>query len=350
VSETAENPAHFGPATTDIDVHPAGPGPGPGRRVAPPLPVDLLRRGSLIGAWAVMFLVYGALKPSTFLTAGTLQTIFGSQEALVFIALGAMTAFVVGEFDLSVAANMGLSATLVPVLVTVQHVPVALACLIGLAASLAVGAVNAFIIVRLGIDAIITTLGMATLLGGISYRIADSGAVSLNSPTLASIANADFLGLPASFYYGLALAALLTYILGGTALGRHMAFVGSNRSVARLAGIRVQRIRTGAYLASSAMCGLGGILLVGGVGGFDPTTAISYLLPALSATFLGTAVIKPGRFNPAGTIIAIYFLSTGIVGLELLGYAGWISDVFYGAALIIAIILATYLRAGRRAA
>jgi ribose transport system permease protein len=303
----------------------------------------------LIVAWAVMILVYALVDRSSFLTPGTFQTIFGSQVALVFIALGAMSAFAVGEFDLSVAANLGLSATLVPVLITNHGMSVAVSCVIAILASLAVGAVNAFIIVGLGIDAIVTTLGMATLLGGLEAQFSNSGAVSFQSSALSNIVNHSLLGLPLGFYYGLALAAVLTYVLGFTALGRHMAFVGSNRAVARLAGVRVQRIRSGAYMASAAMCGLGGVLLAAEVGGFDSSTAPSYLLPALSATFLGTAVIRPGRFNPAGTIIAIYFLTTGIVGLQLLGYAGWVSDVFYGAALIIAITLATRLRPAARA-
>jgi ribose transport system permease protein len=59
---------------------------------------------------------------------------------------------------------------------------------------------------------------------------------------------------------------------------------------------------------------------------------------------LGTAVIQPGRFNPIGTFVAIYFLATGIIGLELLGAAGWVSDVFYGGVLVIAVTVATVLR------
>jgi ribose transport system permease protein len=71
---------------------------------------------------------------------------------------------------------------------------------------------------------------------------------------------------------------------------------------------------------------------------------VTYLLPTVSAVFLGTAAIRPGRFNPVGTFIGVYFLATGILGLEELGLAGWISDVFYGAALIIAVMLTTLLR------
>jgi ribose transport system permease protein len=71
---------------------------------------------------------------------------------------------------------------------------------------------------------------------------------------------------------------------------------------------------------------------------------VTYLLPTVSAVFLGTAVIRPGRFNPIGTFFAVYFLATGILGLEELNLAAWISDVFYGAALIIAVMLTTLLR------
>jgi ribose transport system permease protein len=59
---------------------------------------------------------------------------------------------------------------------------------------------------------------------------------------------------------------------------------------------------------------------------------------------LGTAVIQPGRFNPIGTFVAIYFLATGIIGLELLGASGWVSDVFYGGVLVIAVTIATVIR------
>ena len=292
-------------------------------------------------------ITFGALKPNTFLTVGTMQTIFGSQQALVFIALGALCAFSVGEFDFSVAAVAGLTATVASVLVTEQHLNVWLACLISIVIALGIGAFNAFLIIRIGINPIVTTLGVATLIGGISSRISNGGSVTLQSSALTKFSSVKVLGLPINFFYGLAVAVIFTYIISSTPLGRHMLFVGSNRSVARLAMVRVDRIRAGAYMMSSLLCGLGGLLLVGTVGGFDPSSAPSFLLPALSATFLGTAVIQPGRFNPTGSMIAIYFLATGIVGLQLLGFAGWISDVFYGAALIIAIVLSTLFRRER---
>jgi ribose transport system permease protein len=302
-------------------------------------------RHALVGVWVLVAGFFAVVEPGTLLTSGTFQTIFGSQQALVFLGMAAVVTFAVGEFDLSISAILGLAATLVPVLVVVHGWSPLMASVAAVAACMAVGALNGFIVVVLGIDAIITTLGMGTFILGITSGFSHSEAVSGLSNSFGNVANTVVaLGLPISFFYGLALALLIAYVMRFTALGRHMAFVGANREVARLAGVRVARIRIGAYVTSGLLCGLGGVLVAASVGGFDPNSSPTYLLPALSATFLGTAVIKPGRFNPMGTLVAIYFLVTGIVGLQLLGYTGWVSDVFYGAALVIAVIVSTITR------
>jgi ribose transport system permease protein len=302
-------------------------------------------RYSLVGAWLVLAGVYVIIESKTFLTSGTFETVFGSQEPLVFLGMASVIVFSVGEFDLSVSAMLGLSATLVGVLVVNDGWGYVPACIAATAAATLVGLANGLIVVRLGIDAIVTTLGMSTLVLGIASGISHAEAIAGLSTSFSSIADHTLLlGLPISFFYGLVLAAVIAYVMRFTALGRHMSFVGANREVARLAGVRVARIRIGVYIMSGFVCGVGGVLLAATVGGFDANTSPTYLLPALSATFLGTAAIKAGRFNPLGTMVAIYFLATGIIGLELLGYTGWISDVFYGAALIIAVVISTITR------
>lgn len=305
----------------------------------------LVSRYALVGVWLAVAGFYVAIEPDLMLTSGTFQTIFGSQVALVFLGMAAVVTFAVGEFDLSIASIFGVSATLVPLLVVKYGWSPVTASLAALAICAAIGAINGLIIVRLGIDAIITTLGMGTLLLGLTSGFSQSEAVAGLSDSFSKIANTTVLfGLPISFFYGVALAGLIAYVMAYTALGRHMAFVGANREVARLAGVRVARIRIGSYVVSGLLCGIGGILTAATVGGFDSNSSPTYLLPALSATFLGTAAIRPGRFNPIGTMVAIYFLVTGIVGLQLLGYSGWVSDAFYGAALIIAVIVSTLTR------
>jgi ribose transport system permease protein len=297
-----------------------------------------------VAIWAVLALIYAALAPDSFLQYGTFRAIFGSQQALVFLALALVCVFVVGEFDLSVASNMGLAATIVPVLVVLHGVPVYAAVIVAILASTLVGLINGLIVVKLRMNPIVITLGMATLLLGIALLISNLNTISGLGSEFAAISNTVVLGLPVSFYYGLATALAIFYVLTFTPLGRHMRFVGSNPEVARLAGVNVTALRVGSYTAAGLLCGLGGVLLVAGLGGFDPSSSGTYLLPAFSAAFLGTAIVQPGQFNPLGALVAVYFLATGILGLQLLGYTGWINSVFYGAALIVAVTVSTLVR------
>lgn len=305
---------------------------------------SLASRYALIGVWALMAIVYGFLRPDTFLTIASAKTVFGSQSALLFLAVAALCTLVVGEFDLSFANVMGLSATLVPVLAGDHHLNIALACFIALVASLAAGAFNAVFVVGFGISSLVVTLGTASLYLGLAELLSNQRAVAVNNAALTKITTNPVLGLPLSFYYGLALCAGFAYVLTWTPMGRHIVFVGANRDVSRLAGINVNRIRIGSYLAASLVAGLSGIVIVGTTGGFDSTGATGYLLPSLSAVFLGTAIVRPGQFNPMGTFLALMFLETGIYGLQLMGYSGWVQDAFYGAGLVVAVTLATVAR------
>lgn len=310
----------------------------------------LAAKYALIAVWALMALYFWTQVPDTFGTSGTFSSIFGSQQVLVFLAMSALVTLIVGEFDLSVASMMGISATLIPVLAGVHGMNIVLACVLGVGAAVLAGVVNAFFVVVLDVSSFVVTLGMGTLLTGLAQMASGSTIVSVRSEGLAKVTVGEFLGMPVAFYYGLALAVLIAYVLAWTPLGRSMVFIGANREVARLAGIRVQRIRFGAYVTAGLLAGLSGLVLVGTVGGFDSSTSASYLLPALAAVFLGTAVVQPGAFNPLGTMVAIYFLSTGIFGLQLLGYSGWIQNVFYGAGLVVAVALAKIVRDRSRSA
>lgn len=331
-------------ATATAEPRTPSPEQPPARKGAPIWLHQVASRYALIVVWALMGLYFYVQVPDTFGTQGTFSSIFGSQQVLVFLAMSALVTLAVGEFDLSVASIMGLTATTIPVLAGVHGMNILLACLIGVGAAVLAGVVNAFFVVVMDVSSFVVTLGTGTLMAGIAQFISGTNIVSVNSPGLASFATKSVLGMPISFYYGIALALILAYVLAWTPVGRSMVFVGANREVARLAGIRVQWVRFGAYIAGGLLAGLAGLLLVATVGGFDSASSASYLLPALAAVFLGTAVVQPGSFNPIGTMVAIYFLTTGIFGLQLLGYSGWIQNAFYGAGLVVAVTLAKVVR------
>jgi ribose transport system permease protein len=301
-------------------------------------------RFAAVGFWLVLAVLYAVLEPDTFLTAGTFQTIFGSQQALVFLTAALLCTIIVGEFvDMSVASNFGFAAVLVAVLNVNQHWNVWAATLAAIAASTLVGLVNGWLTVRLGVNTIVVTLGMGTFLLGLGLWITNLTPISGLPSGFAQISLYDIAGLPVGFYEGLLLMLGFAYVMKFTPLGRNMRFVGANREVSRLAGVRVNRLRLGAFTVAGLFAGVGGVLSAAATGGFDATVSQSYLLPIFAATFLGTAILEPGRFNPLGTLIAVYFLATGILGLQLLGASGWVSSVFYGGVLVIAVTISTLL-------
>ncbi|HTR95459.1 MAG TPA: ABC transporter permease [Trebonia sp.] len=325
------------------DVAVATPGGKNTRRRPAPL-TQVPSRYAVLVVWAAMVAVYCLTESSLFPHTGTFQTIFGSQQPLVFMTMALMCTIVVGEFvDLSVPAVFGFGATILPVLVVNHGWNVWPAAIVAFAACIAVGALNGFLVVKLGVNTIVVTLGMSTLLEGISLWMSDLNTISGLPSGFQKLALFDIGGLPISFYYGVILVLGFGYLLAFTPLGRHMRFVGASREVSRLSGVRVDRIRFGSFVFAGLLSGLGSIIAVAAIGGYNATTSDSYLLPVFAAVFLSTAIFEPGRFNPLGTLVGIYFLETGILGLQLLGLQSWVSQVFYGGILVIAVTISTLL-------
>lgn len=328
-------------------------GPALGTPAAPPQRdvSDRLRSGAerygVLVAWVVVVLVFSVLRPESFATSSTIQLILSTQTVILLATLGLMLSLAVSEYDLSIGAVVGFGGTLVAVLNGVQGWPVGLAVVVTLVVCMLFGLLNAVLSVYIGVQSIIVTLGTGTLLTGLTLAVSDSSVVTGVSSGLVTVMTRPLLfGIPAPFFAGVLLTATLWFVLQHTPLGRRMVFVSENREVARLAGLRVARIRAGALVATATLGGVAGIVLAGTNGAANPQAGASYLLPAFAAAFLGSTALIPGRFNAWGSFVAVYFLVTGITGLQYLGYAGWPEQVFYGSSLVIAVTLSHL--AGRR--
>jgi ribose transport system permease protein len=148
-------------------------------------------------------------------------------------------------------------------------------------------------------------------------------------------------------WIGWVIGLCLWYIFEWTPLGRYLLFIGGNRAAANLAGLRVAAYRFGALVLSGTVSAGAGVLLAGSLGVVDPSISNAYLLPPITAAFLGLSAIKLGRFNVFGTIIAIYLLAIGVTGLQLHGAQAWVANVFDGGCLIAAVAFRLLLeRAG----
>ncbi len=299
---------------------------------------EAVERFGLLGAWALVALGFVIAEPA-FRDVATAQIIFGSQSTLLIVALAVVVVLLAGEFDMSVGAVVSVSATLLVYLNAEQGWPLLLALVAVLAIGLLVGSANALITLRFGVPSIVVTLGMATLIAGISAGIAGTAPRGGVSQPLIDTVSAQLLGLPVAFYIAVAVGFALWFFVEQTPRGRHLVFAGRGHEVARLAGLRPDRYRAGALIAGSLLASLAGIVLVGLTGASASDAGNSFLLPAFAAAFLGSTTIKPGQFNVWGTFVAVYFLVTGVTGLQLLGYTGWVEQVFYGGSLLIAVIV-----------
>lgn len=307
-----------------------------------------LDRFSGLYVWAALILIFSLWVPSLFDTATNFRIIAGSQAITAIVAMGLIVPVACGAFDLSIAGTMGMGVCIAVWFQANGH-GYFLGIVAALAFGLLVGLVNSFIVVKLHVDSFIGTLGMSSVLSaGTTWVTGGFQVANGISPHFTAIGQNQFLGLQLPVYYMVALAIILWWLLEYTPAGRYLYSVGGNPQAARLAGIRVGRVTTGAFLISGLVAAFAGVMLAAELGSASPDVGVPYLLPAFSAVFLGATQILPGRVNVLGTLIAIFLLATGVKGLQLAGAPGYINDLFNGVALIIAVALA--VRSTRRKA
>ncbi|MEQ9639170.1 MAG: ABC transporter permease [Alphaproteobacteria bacterium] len=300
--------------------------------------VRYAERFGLIVVWLILIGIFGLTTPGTFLSWPNFSTIFGSQAVLVVVTLGLIIPLTANDFDVSIANVMTMASMIVGVLNVHHGLPIGWCILAALAAGALVGFCNGFFITVFRIHSLIVTLGVGTFVHGITLWISGSITISgISSELIRWVMIERLFGIPLAFYYAMTLCALLYYVLEFTAIGRRMLFVGRGRDVARLSGIRVDRVRWGCMVASALLGSVAGVMYAGTTGAADPVSGLSYLLPAFAAAFLGATSIVPGRFNPLGAALAVYFLVTGITGLTFMGIDTFVHELFYGGALVIAV-------------
>ncbi|MBP0617409.1 ABC transporter permease [Jiella mangrovi] len=309
----------------------------------------LFERVALVLVWLIIIAVFGAIMPRSFLNWGNFSIMFASYAPAALLALAIIVPLTAGDYDLSVGATLTLSSCVIGVLNVWAGLPILLVVLLALLAGLVVGLVNAFFIVYVRIPSLVVTLGTTSLMTGIVQWMTNSSTIGgIDNALIMAVVGGRLFGVPYAFYYALVAAIAMSYVFDFTPLGRRLLFVGRGREVARLNGIAVDRVRVGALVASGVISAAAGVLYAGVLGSADPYSGLNYLLPAFAAAFLGATTILPGRFNPWGAIVAVYFLATGITGLTMLGIPLWVTNVFNGGALILAVTISQLTR-GREA-
>jgi ribose transport system permease protein len=309
-----------------------------------------LTRYSGLFVLVAMIVAFSLSLPDTFATSQTLKGLVADQAVTAIVSLGLMVAFAAGAFDLSVAATLGLAVVFVTWLQAAHGVNAAVAIIATLLLGALVGAVNGFIVTRLKVNSFIATLGMSSILAAVVLALTGGVDIVGNlSQGFLNLGQAAPWGIPVLVFYMIVLAVVAWVILEHTPSGRRLYAVGSNPEAARLSGVPTVRYVFSALVISGVLAAVAGIVFAAQVGTASLDAGTPYLLPAFAAVLLGTTQARPGRANVWGTIIAIFLVAVLSEGLQLMGASVWVSDLFNGLVLIVAVALARLRRSGSSA-
>ncbi|MDR6293223.1 ribose transport system permease protein [Inquilinus ginsengisoli] len=315
------------------------------RRLSPQskLALGLFARYATILGLVLMILAFSVLSPRAFPTVNNFTNVLNQASLAMIIAGGLTLAVVVGELDLSIGFAASLHGVLVTGLIVGNGLPIPVAILIVLVLGALIGLVNGLIVTKIKVNSVIATLGVGTILTGLSF------AYSAGVPIVSGVPEAFLqislgrwlFGIPNNIIIMALVLGALWILVERTALGQEIQAVGGNPAAARLAGINVDRIKTLGFVVSGMCAALTGILLASRLGSGTTSAADSYLLTAFAAVFLGSATLRDGEFHVLGTMVGALIIAFGFNGLNIFGAPTYSQYVLQGAILIIAVGLSS---------
>lgn len=309
----------------------------------------LAERYALVILVVALFALFALLPASgaVFTSPQNLRALISNQGVPLLIAVAAVFPLAAGYFDFSVGAVAATSSVVTAAALSHFAAPLPVAVLLGVLVGSLIGTLLGLLIAYAGVNPFISTLGVATLLGGAIFAYTGGLRISAGIPTeLTDIGSRDWLGIPRVVIVAGAVALVAWWILSQTVFGRRLYAVGSNARATHLLGVDVRRTQLFAFVASGTIAGIGGVLLLSRNGGATSDNGMMMLFPALTAVLLSTIVIDLGRPSVPGVVVAILFIAVTVSGLTLVGTPPWVNQVFNGAALLLAVAFARL--AGRR--
>ncbi|MFA6153325.1 ABC transporter permease [Mesorhizobium sp.] len=304
----------------------------------------LSRYGTIVGL-LLMIVFFSANAPTIFLSRANFLNILSQASLTAIIASGLTYTLVVGEFDLSIGYVASFVGLIVTGLMAYQGFPIWLSIVCALLLGAAIGAFNGVLVTKVRINAVISTLGVGTMLTGIGFTYS-SFPIATGIPrafTDISLGRLVF-GLPNPVIIMVIVLIALWIILNKTDIGQKMQAVGGNLEAARLSGIRVDRIKIFAFATAGFCAALTGTLLSSLLGSGTLAAADGYLLDAFAAVFLGSATLREGEFHISGTLIGVLILAVGFNGLSIFGAPTHFQPIFKGGILVLAVGMSALAR------
>lgn len=316
-----------------------------GARLSPGTKVVLgvfARYATIIGL-VLMIAAFATLSPRAFPTLGNFTNVLNQASLAMIIAGGLTLAVIIGELDLSIGFAASLHGVLVTGLIVSNQLPIPIAILIVIGLGALIGLINGLIVTKIKVNSVIATLGVGTILTGLSFAYSAGVPITSGVPEAflqVSLGRLLF-GVPNNIVIMAVILAALWLLVERTALGQEIQAVGGNPAAARLAGIDVDRVKILGFIISGMCAAVTGVLLASRLGSGTTSAADSYLLTAFAAVFLGSATLRDGEFHVFGTFIGALIIAFGFNGLNIFGAPTFSQYIFQGAILIVAVGLSS---------
>jgi len=213
-----------------------------------------------------------------------------------------------GTFDLSVGATASMVGVVTGWLMKAAGWPVPAAVAAGLVVAALSGFINGFVVAKVRVNALITTLGTMGIYSGIALLVGGPGITFL-PPTFTQVGQAQFLGLQAPVWLMVGLGLAGHYCLAHTRLFRQFYYIGSNPKAAFLSGLNVERLQIFAFTLMGLLAGLAGIVYASRVATASSTVGVGKELGAITACILGGASLQGGRGTAWGALLGVLFVA-----------------------------------------
>lgn len=291
--------------------------------------------GGVVWVVVIVLAIYAAATSGEFRSAANLTNL---SRQMIVLGLASLAQFVVvlaGGVDLSVGASVRLAAIVAAITMDGSDGRFVVGVMAALAVSLAIGVVNGLVGVTLRVEPFIATLGTGAIVSGLALYVA-STPKGRASPWWTDLYTTNIGPVPVLVLVAVVAAGILWLMLAHTAWGRHVYAVGGDREVARLSGLRADRVALSAYLVAGLLAGLTGLIVIGSTGVGDPSAAAALEFESLAVVVIGGTSLAGGRGRMFGVVGGIVLF--GMLGnvFNLLHVEVWYQQLVRGAVILVA--------------
>ena len=305
-----------------------------------------LRELTLVPVIALCILL-GTFISGAFLTTGNFLNILEQSSELSVLVIAEAIIVIAGKFDLSLESIVGVAPMMGAWLMVTSTseggsgfgLNPYLAILVVIGTGALVGVINGFFVVKMRLNAFITTLAMLILLRGITMGMTNGRTLYSLPPEFLYLGSARCLGVPISIWLAGFLYLFFGLLLRYHRLGRAIYAIGGNPAAARVAGINVDRVTWGTYILGGVLAAIAGLMLTGRIASVVTNQGSNMIFYVFASAVIGGVSLNGGRGRLLGALTGVLLLGIlqNVLTLSQLP-AFWI-DAAYGAIILVALIL-----------